>query len=280
MVLKGLKLSPDTLNITKKMFPEAKLINWFFDVQMAGIDIWENKTYLPTIKLFDYFFCSLEGVAKKLQDAGYDNVYHVPEACYQPLNGEQIYFNNFQKTKYGEDISFVGSIGLDFHKNRITYLSKIIKEGFNIKIWGVPVGRQQSIPLSIRHRMMGHPVINDVHSIVCQSSLINLGFDGRPDIDGSMSARIYRVTCAGGLYLTTATKGIEKSFKVNKEGEEISPDQEVVVFYSPEDLVQKLDFLLEHDDIRESIAKNGQKKTMDEFQFVHMIERINEVMKK
>jgi len=86
-----------------------------------------------------------------------------------------------------------------------------------------------------------------------------------------MSARIYRVMCAGGLYLSTATKGIESLFNVNKEGEEITGDQELVVFYDENDLIKKLDFLLEHDDIRESIAKNGQKRVISEHTFKHRI---------
>jgi len=278
MVLKGLEMMPETIKTIKARFPDAKLINWFFDVQLAGTDIWNNTSYHPTLELYDYFFCSLDGVADILRDKGFDNVYHVGEACFPPLHGEQ-YCNNFQETKYGEDVSFVGSIGLPFHSNRIKYLARIIKEGFNINIWGSLVGDVKTVPLNIRHRMTGTQVINDVHSMVCQNSLVNLGFDGRPDIEGSMSARIYRVLCAGGLYLTTATKGIDKYFKVNNEGEDITSDQEVVVFYDESDLINKLDFLLEHEDIRKSIAKNGQKKVLNEHTFVQKIEEIIEVIK-
>lgn len=279
MVLKGLEMTPETVEAVKNKYSKATLINWFFDVQLAGTDIWENDKYFPTLKMFDYYFCSLDGVAELLRDRGFDNVYHVGEACYPLLHREQ-YCNNFQKTKYGEDVAFVGSIGMDFHSNRVKYLSRIIKEGFNIKIWGDMVGQAKNIPLSLRQRMTGVSAVNEIHGMVCKNSLVNLGFDGRPDIDGSMSARIYRVLCAGGLYLTTATKGIDKYFKINKEGEEISPDQEVVVFYDEGDLLEKLDFLLEHDNIRESIAKNGQKKVVEEHTFVHKLKEIIEVIKK
>ena len=279
MVLKGLELSEPTITAIKEKFEKAILTNWFFDVQIGGTDIWKNEQYLPVLKMYDYFFCSLEGVADILRGNGFDNVYHVGEACY-PQAHKEVYCNNFQKTKYGEDVAFVGSIGIDFHKDRLKYLSKIVKEGFNIKIWGEPVGEQKKIPSQVRSKMMGVPVINELHSVVCQNSLVNLGVDGRPDLERSMSARIYRIMCAGGLYLSTATKGIEKDFKVNAKDKEVTAEQEAVVFYDEADLVRKIDFLLEHESIRETIAKNGQKKVLAEHTFVHRLKDIIEVIKK
>jgi spore maturation protein CgeB len=46
-------------------------------------------------------------------------------------------------------------------------------------------------------------------------------------------------------------------------------DEEVIVFYDKDNLVALLDFLLEHNDIREKIAKNGQKAVLDKHTFQH-----------
>ena len=279
LVFKGMEMTPETLIVIKAMFPKANLINWFYDIQIAGVDIWKNETFFPALRLYDYFFCSLDGVVSILRDKGFNNVYHVGEGCYLPLHGEQ-YANNFQKTKYGGDVAFIGSVGIDIHADRIALLSRVIKEGFNIKIWGPIYGKQKSVPSAVRNHMSGTEAINETHSVVCANTLVNLGIDANPNLYGSMSARLYRVMCAGGCYLTTATRGIDKYFKINIEGEEISPDQEVVVFYDSDDLVKKLDFLLEHDAIRESIAKNGQKVVQEKHQFVHRVKDMIEVMKK
>lgn len=279
IVLKGLELSPKTLETLKVMYPNAKLVNWYFDIKAVGINLWENETFLPVINLYDCFLCSLKGVAEKLQKKGFDNVYHVGEACYPPLHGEQ-HMNHFQKEKYGEDIAFIGTLGyVNIHPDRMKILNRIIKEGYNVKIWGGIVGEEKSIPLDIRHARTGEGVINERHSMVCQSSLINLGLDAMPELRGSMSARIYRVMASGGLYLSTPTLGIDELFKINKKGEPITADQEVVVFHDQNDVIEKLDFLLEHDDIRESIAKNGQKKVLAEHKFTDRIKEIIEVCK-
>jgi spore maturation protein CgeB len=280
IVLKGLEMSYETTKAIKEMFPNAVFTNWFFDVYLADKKIWENDKFYKVIELYDLFMCSLKGVADNLKLKGFNNAVHVPEGCFPALNGEQ-YLNNFQVGKYGSDVAFIGSIGmLGIHKNRVKLLSKIASSGFDLKIWGEIVGEQKAVPLDVRHAMTNESVINERHSQVCQASLVNIGIDQDPTLRESWSARIYRVMCAGGLYLTTPTKGIQDLFKINHEGEEITADQDLVVFYSDNDLVKKIDFLLEHDDIRESIAKNGQKKVMDEHTFVHRVKEIIEVTEK
>ena len=274
IVLKGLEITLDTLKKIKEKFTKATFINWFFDVFLAGKEIWKNTDYYDVINFYDFFICSLKGVADKLKENGFKNAIYVGEGCYPLLHSEQ-YMNNFQVGKYGEDVAFIGSVGMvGIHKNRVQYLSKVIKEGFNLKIWGKIIGEAKSIPMEVKKKMMNTPVINDQHSYVCQSSLVNLGIDQDPSLDDSWSARLYRVMCAGGLYLSVATKGLDNHFKINKKGEEITPDQELVVFYDEDDLVNKLDFLLEHDEIRESIAKNGQKVVKEKHKFSDRLKKI------
>ena len=279
IVLKGLEMTYDTTKTVKELFPDAKFTNWFFDVYLADKQIWENEKFYKVIELYDYFMCSLKGVADHLKIEGFKNAIHIPEACYPPLNGEQ-HLNNFQIGKYGSDVAFIGSIGmLGIHQNRVKFLSKIASSGFDLKIWGTIVGEEKSVPLDVRKCMTNESVINERHSQVCQASLVNIGVDQDTTLVESWSARIYRIMCAGGLYLTTPTRGITKLFKINGVDKEITPDQDVVVFYNDEDLVKKIDFLLEHDDIRESIAKNGQKKVLAEHKFTDRIKEIIEVIK-
>ena len=278
LVLKGMELTKSTVEKIKVMFKDAKLVNWFFDAYMEEAKIWEHATYRKVIPLFDYFICSLKGVADKLRDVGHDNAYYVDEGCYPPCHEEQ-YMNSFQKKKYGTDVAFIGSLGYDIHGNRLTFLDHIAKEGFRLKIWGKVVGDTKKIPVSIRPYITRISVINEDHSMVAQSSLINIGIDQDSAIDMGHSARAYRIMCAGGLYLSTITKGLQKMFKLNKQHEEITADQEIVVFYDTDDLTKKIDFLLEHDDIRESIAKNGQKLVKEKHKFSDRLSEMLEIMK-
>lgn len=274
LVLKGLELAEETLDKLRLRFKNSIFVNWFFDVYLEEKPIWENKDKYDFINKFDFFVCSLKGVADKLKEKGFSNIYYVDQACHPLYNGE-VSMNNYQKRLYGEDISFVGNLGYIAHSNRIKTLNRIIDEGFNIKIWGDIVVDPKYIGPKIFDKHSGRTVYNEDHSKVCASSLINLGVDQDESVDMGWSARLYKVLCAGGLYLTNATKGLDKMFNVNKKGEPITDDQDLVVFYDEEDLTKKLDFLLEHEDIRESIRKNGQKKVLEYHTYEH---RLNELL--
>lgn len=267
VVMKGLELTPTTVDKIREMFPKAKIINWMFDKYIAGVPAWENPYYIEAIKKYDYFFCSLKGVAKELRAIGLDNCFYLPEACYHPYNGET-YMNYYMKQKYSEDLSFVGSLGyFTLHKNRIPILNKIATEGFRLKIWGPVVCEWKLIPRELRECHTMENAVNEKHSKVCQSSLINLGIDQDPELELSQSARMYRVMCSGGLYLTTYVKGLETMFNINKDGHPPTEDNDLVVYYSIDHLIDVLDYLLERDELREKIRRNGQKKVLEHHTF-------------
>lgn len=280
VVMKGLELEHETVEAVKKNNPNAVLVNWFFDVYLQDKPIWEREDYFPTLKLYDYYFCSLKGVADKLNELGFNNAKYLDEACFPPWNKE-VYMNAFQEKKYGEDISFCGSLGMiKQHKMRLETLTKLADEGFNLKIWGDVICDWKHIPQQLKMFIASKSVVNEDHSKVCQASLINLGIDQDVNIDMGHSARVYRVLCAGGLYLSNATKGLDRMFKVNKKGEPITADQEIVLYYDLNDLIDKCDFLLEHEDIRKSIAKNGQRLVLEKHKFTDRVKELLEIIEK
>lgn len=280
MVLKGLQITLNTLKELRKLLPKAIFVNWFFDKFLVDEPIWETEKYFDVISFYDFYFCSLRGVADKLREKGLLNVHYLDEGCHPRVNGE-VYMNHFQQKKYASDVTFIGSIGfMKQHADRVDALSKVANEGFELRIWGPIVIDPRMIPNPLRPCIVDEMVINHEHSSVVQASLVNLGIDQDTTIDMGHSARAYRIMCAGGCYLSTATKGLDVMFKANGRNEEITADQELVLFYGHDDLVQKLDFLLEHDDIRESIAKNGQAAVLDKHTFKHRVDEMFEIIKK
>ena len=276
LILKGAEMSYNTTKYIKELFPEALLVNWFFDVYMSGSPIWKNKEYHKTLKLFDYFFCSLKGVADELQEEGFENARYLDEAAYPELNGE-VPMNHYQLQKYGEDVAFCGSIGMmEIHKRRVEILKKIVNEGFRLKIWGKVVAPWKEVGEELFEPHTADEAVNLKHSMVCQASKVCIGVDQDRNVDRGHSARLYRVLAAGGVYLLNATKGVDEMFKVNKDGADITGEEDLIFYYSEEDLVNKLDFLLEHDDIRKQIAKNGQEKVLKEHKWT---DRITDMIK-
>jgi len=279
LIFKGLELHPKTVKTIKEKFPKAKLVNWFFDKYLADKPIWEQQFFHESLKLYDYFFCSLKGVADKLKEIGFDNARYLDEGCYPPWNGE-VHINNFQKKKYGADISFMGSLGfLAQHLNRVEILYSIAEEGYDLKVWGNIACDWKLIPPLLKTMHTEKNAVNDTHSMVVQSSLINLGIDADPSIELGHSARLYRVLCAGGLYLTTYCKGMEKMFKINERDKPITGKEELVVYYDMKDLPKILDFLLAKPKIRDEIRLRGQKSVLKNHTFTLRVKNMLEVIK-
>ena len=47
-----------------------------------------------------------------------------------------------------------------------------------------------------------------------------------------------------------------------------------MIAYTPEDMIEKTAYYLEHDDEREMIAANGQKKVLSEFAYTKILPEI------
>jgi len=279
VVLKGLEMSEETTAIVKKAHPQATFVNWFFDKYLGDKPLWECEEYFNTLKLYDFYFCSLKGVATKMNELGFDNAVYLDEACHPRLNKEE-YLNHFQEQKYGEDISFIGSLGyIKQHPKRIKILDKLAQEGFKMKIWGPVICEWKYISPELRYYHQQQSVINLDHSKVCQASLINIGVDQDTALELGHSARLYRVMCCGGLYLVNGTKGLGNMFKINKRGEMPTGEEDLVVYYDETHLIDVVDFLLDNEDIRIRIAKNGQKTVLDKHTFVHRVKEMQEIIK-
>jgi spore maturation protein CgeB len=275
VVLKGFELTDNTLDYIKDKFKDVILVNWFQDIFVGGKLIYENKEYFNTIRKYDYYFVSAKGIIDKLHQKGLTNVFTLLECCYPEVHSPQ-YLNNFQRKKYEQDVTFIGTLGyFGIHTNRINILKRVADEGFWLSIYGDIVCDWKYLPSILKDCHTQEKVINERHSIIAQSSLINLGMDRDSEISLSNSARMYRVMCAGGLFLDNYVKDVETMFKINNKGEAITADQELVIYYDENDLIEKLDFLLAHEDIRSSIAENGRKIVTKKHKFT---DRINEML--
>lgn len=80
---------------------------------------------------------------------------------------------------------------------------------------------------------------------------LNISLKG---IEGGTPQRIMDVMAAGGFMLTNYCFETADIFE---------EDKEIVMFKTPEELVEKVDYYLKHDDERKEIAKRGQQKVLE-----------------
>ena len=97
--------------------------------------------------------------------------------------------------------------------------------------------------------------------LVFHRSKINLNITLRC-ITSGVSLRVMDVLAAGGFLLTTYTPEIAEYFV---DGEDLA------IAYSPEDMIAKTAYYLEHEDERKQIALNGQKKVFKNFAYTKLL---------
>lgn len=103
-----------------------------------------------------------------------------------------------------------------------------------------------------------------------RNSKINLNFTLRT-IKSGIPLRCIDVLGAGGFLITNYQKDLEKHFENKKD---------LVWYHSPDELIELIGYYLTHDEEREEIAANGQKKVLSLFSYEQMLTTIFETVNK
>lgn len=102
---------------------------------------------------------------------------------------------------------------------------------------------------------------------VFHRSKINLNITLRSILSG-MPLRVVDVLAAGGFLITNYQQEIAEYFV---------DGQDLVMAYTPQDMVEKTAYYLEHEDERREIAASGQAKVFKEFAYTKLLPRILEI---
>lgn len=109
--------------------------------------------------------------------------------------------------------------------------------------------------LSPKVKRMPSVIPGEAISLVYAGSKINLNISLR-GMEGGTPLRIPEIMGAGGFVLSSFGEETAELFE---------EDKEIVMFRTPEELMEKADYYLAHDKEREKIASAGQQKVLREF---------------
>jgi len=98
-------------------------------------------------------------------------------------------------------------------------------------------------------------------------SKINLNFMMR-SIRSGMSLRVLDIMAVGGFLFTTYRSELLEYF---------DEDKDLVIVREKDEMADKIDFYLKHDSIREKIAISGQEKTLKEFDYKKILQKILDI---
>ena len=82
--------------------------------------------------------------------------------------------------------------------------------------------------------------------------------------------RLYEATGVGTLLVTDWKLNLSEIFE---------PGREVVVYQTPEECAELIRYYLEHDDKRETIAREGQRRTLQEHTYYHRVQEMISIIR-
>ncbi len=100
--------------------------------------------------------------------------------------------------------------------------------------------------------------------LIFHRSKVNLNISLRC-ITSGVSLRVMDVLAAGGFLVTTASPEIEEYF---------TDGVDLAIAHTPEEMIAKTAFYLEHEDERKEIALNGQRKVYEQFAYTKLLPKI------
>lgn len=149
------------------------------------------------------------------------------------------------------DIVFAGTLDMSTCDGRVHLLKELISQGINLKIFGKT--NDPDLQPFCCEPVFGNEFLNVLHR-----AKIVLNLHVTDDIKYSGNIRMYEATGVGSLLLTDYKEDMKSKFVLNEE---------VITYTSVNDLIQKIRYYLQNEKIREIIALNGQKRTLNDYTY-------------
>ncbi|MCD4650288.1 MAG: glycosyltransferase [Candidatus Cloacimonetes bacterium] len=212
---------------------------------------------------FDCFFgIQRDGFFRELEAIGLRNFSYLPMAADESQHRE-LRLAKEERDHFGADVAFMGAA----YPNRLRLFAELTN--YNLKLWGI--GWEQN-PLLQKHVQNNGQRVSIIETVkIYSSTKININLhsamgDSILEEDGDfVNPRTFEIMACGGFQLVDKRKYLPELFV---EGEEI------VTFSGLEDLKEKIDYYLTHEDERMRIANNGRRKVLNNHTYTHRIEEM------
>jgi len=232
-------IQESTLEIIRK--GGSIVVGWFFDDEWRFDEY--SKWWIPHL---DYCVTNAIEAVPKYRELGARVVQTIPNT------GVAIDYDwaNIVE-KY--DVSFVGTIR---YADREKYIDKLKRRAIPIHLFGTGSGA-------------GYISFGEMVYIF-KTSKINLNFSKEwIYLRSQIKGRVFQVCMAGGFMLTEYAPGVENYFEIDKE---------IVCFHNAEEMIDKINYYLNHDEERRAIARAGWERACREYTSSSMVARVfNEI---
>lgn len=253
-------VTPEFRKKMRQRFPSIKLVIGWDGVAHNDPVLFEG---------YDLILSCLGHVVSFYKEHGFNSLLF-------PLGFETSILQRIDKRPFQHDVSFVGSVftGKNFHNERLDLLAFLTGK-IPLEMWasGVPTHPFFSVPQIkrlVRRRFSefgkiatlarinrGQLFGTDMYQALSDSKMtLNHHIDASGSKAGNL--RLFEATGAGTCLVTDWKENLKDYFE---------PDVEVVTYRSPEECLEKITYLLTHEEERKKIAAAGQKRTLEQYSY-------------
>lgn len=255
-IIKGNIVKPGTLKKIKTLLPNVSLVSWTLDDMYA----WHNRSlyYSWGLKYYDHVFTTKSYNVSELKTLGAQNIHFIYQAYSSKYH---IPCSKCDSSDYKFDVLFIGHA----EKERVESLNFLANNGIHIEIFGGGWDKVDKSKIHTNLKIHAHDLVGKDYAEAISCSKISLCFLRKINRDLHTSRSVEIPACRG-FMIGERTNEHLSLFKENEEA---------VYFKSNEELFEKVQYYLQHEDERKIIAEKGYKRCFfDKYSYEDMVERI------
>jgi len=204
--------------------------------------LWRH--YLKSLRFCDWIFAYRRKNLYDYETLGFNNVSLLPPYCIMEHNYP---IDKFPYKTYRYDVIFVGHYESD---GREEYIKMLIDHNINCKLYGNAWECSKYYKLFSEKFGSIEPIYGDEYNLALNGAKIALVFLSKINND-TYTRRCFEIPATMTFMLSEYTDDLNEMFREGVEAE---------YFRSKEEMIDKIQYYLKHDDKREQIAQSGYKK--------------------
>lgn len=267
LLFQGEKFRPADIEWLKQR--EIYTILWNHDVH-ADLPTW----LLELAGCHDFYFNIARGMIPHYRERGIENCAWLSEG----VDPESYTFDAIsaeERRRFETDAVMVGNISrFSSYRVRRKMIARLLGSGLKVQWWGPRIPRKLKnwafLPSRVARSWGGRYIWNEDYAKVVACSKIFVARDINPEIDCSVSNRIYAALGSGAFYLTWYNRGMEDLFVIDKE---------IVVFEDLDEMVEKARYYLDHSAERRAIAEAGKQRVLRDYTWKHRFQEMFEIVR-
>lgn len=250
-VYRGTHVFADTLKAIKTLLPETILVGYNNDDPFSPRQPrWLWRHFLESLKYLDLTLAYRHHNIQEFRAAGAKRV-ELLRSWFIPERNHPIDLSPMDKSRFGADVVFIGHYEND---GRLALLETLAQRGWQVRLFG-PGYEWDSIIAdsnSLRHLMPVELVWGDDYNRALCGAKLAICFLSKLNRD-TYTRRCFEIPASGTVLVSEHTDDLAQLFE---EGEEAA------FFNSHDEAVEKIEFLLQNDEVRNRMAIAGHKKVV------------------